>query len=42
MLLGKGEAWEQHHIAGIAMDVLRELSNTRSDENFRALRIRLI
>ncbi|MFS8105142.1 hypothetical protein LFM09_49425 [Lentzea alba] len=41
-LLGKGEPWEQHHIAGIAMNVLRELSDTRSDENFDALRIRLI
>lgn len=42
MLLGKGEPWEQHHIAGIGMNVLRELSETRSDENFNALRIRLI
>ncbi|WNV84869.1 hypothetical protein [Umezawaea sp. Da 62-37] len=41
-LLGKGEPWEQHHIAGTALEALRALSQTRSDENFAVLQTRLI
>lgn len=41
-LLGKGEPWEQHHIARTALEALRTLSQTRFDENFGILRTRLI
>ncbi|MET9226154.1 hypothetical protein [Lentzea sp. NPDC003310] len=42
MLLGKGEPWEQHYVAGIASQALAALSETRPDENFAALRTRLL
>jgi hypothetical protein len=42
LLQGRGEPWEQHHIRGVALNALRTLSASRADENFLALRTRLI
>lgn len=42
LLQGRGEPWENHHIAQVALTALRALSTARSDENFLALRTRLI
>lgn len=42
LLQGHGEPWEQHHIAQVALKALRTLSTDRSDENFVALRTRLL
>lgn len=41
LLLGKGEPWEQDHIARTATEALRNV-NTDTDENFHPLRTRLI
>ncbi|SDP41230.1 hypothetical protein SAMN05216259_12831 [Actinacidiphila guanduensis] len=42
LLQGRGEPWEQHHIRGVAINALRTLSASRADQNFLALRTRLI
>jgi hypothetical protein len=42
LLQGRGEPWEQHHIANVALNALRTLSTSRTDENFLLLRTRLI
>ncbi|MFD4814836.1 hypothetical protein, partial [Streptomyces sp. NPDC058418] len=42
LLQGRGELWEQHHIGRVALNALRTLSASRPDENFSALRTRLI
>ncbi|MFD3912754.1 hypothetical protein [Streptomyces sp. NPDC058603] len=42
LLQGRGELWEQHHIGRVALNALRTLSAGRPDENFSALRTRLI
>ncbi|MFK4268799.1 hypothetical protein [Streptomyces milbemycinicus] len=42
LLLGKGEPWEQHHIAGVAIETLRAVAPMPVDESFQQLRTRLI
>nr|WP_232327819.1 hypothetical protein [Kibdelosporangium sp. MJ126-NF4] len=42
LLQSRGEPWEQHHIANVALNALRTLSTTRFDENFTALQTKLI
>lgn len=34
MLLGKGEPWEQDHIAHVAIDTLRKVNAASAGENF--------
>jgi hypothetical protein len=41
-LQGRGEAWEQHYVANVALNTLRTLSTGRPDDNFLALRTKLI
>lgn len=42
LLQGRGEPWEQTEIAKAAIQALTSISQTRTDENFAALRLRLI
>lgn len=42
LLQGRGEPWEQHRIAHVALSALRTLSSDRPDGNFRILQTRLI
>ena len=42
LLLGKGEPWEQDHIAHAAIKTLRAVAQGPVDENFQRLRTRLI
>ncbi|MFI0771912.1 hypothetical protein ACH4TQ_44605 [Streptomyces sp. NPDC021218] len=42
LLLGKGEPWEQHHIAGVAIETLGAFAPMPVDESFQQLRTRLI
>lgn len=42
LLQNHGDPWKHHHIAGTAVDALRTLSATRPDENFHALRAKVI
>ncbi len=42
LLQNRGAPWERHYIANTALETLRALSTTRKDQNFHALRTRLI
>jgi hypothetical protein len=41
-MLDKGELWERHHVAGKALDVLRNSASGPIDDSFQRLRTRLI
>jgi hypothetical protein len=42
LLQGRSEHWERHHIAQVALTVLRAMSADGADEKFLALRTRLV
>ncbi|WP_141974974.1 hypothetical protein [Saccharothrix saharensis] len=42
LLQGRGEPWEQHHVAQVALKTLHMLSGDRPDDNFLPLRTRLV